>query len=120
MYLFGILGILTAITSIITYFIMGLSPILIHLSAYAFILMGLGYLIAVSKLKREGIKGIQDHTSYIMDKKQQELFEEFKKIRRMILTLEDRKKTSLSTSLFVKEGEGKEKTDNKPESKTDI
>jgi hypothetical protein len=57
-------------------------------SAYGFILAGIGYIIELMK-KRE--KNVEEHVEWIFDKKFKSFFEELKTIRIMILKLDERR-----------------------------
>lgn len=87
-YLFSGLGVIMFIVLFISYLITGkLSELNIHLTAYGFILAGLGYIIETLK-KRE--KDSAEHLKYILNKNQKELVEEIRTIRTMVFKMQSR------------------------------
>ena len=89
MWIFSVMAILMLIGTAICYFVMGYLPDLyIQVSAYGFILAGIGYIIELLK-KRE--KNVDEHIEWIFEKKFKLFFEEQKTIRTMILKLEERR-----------------------------
>jgi hypothetical protein len=92
MWIFSVLAVLMLIGTSVCYFVMGHLPdMYIHVSAYGFILAGLGYIIELMK-KRE--KNVEEHIEWIFEKKFKAFFEELKTIRTMILKLEERRERS--------------------------
>ena len=87
-YVFTGLGIIMGISLAFSLFYDGFSTTNIHLTAYGFILAGLGYLIELIK-KRE--KQIDMNLEYVIEKKMKTITEEVKTIRLMMLKLEDRR-----------------------------
>lgn len=87
-YIFTGLGIVMGLSLAISLFCDGFSTINIHLTAYGFILTGLGYLIELIK-KRE--KQIDMNLEYVIEKKMKAIMEEVKSVRLMMLKLEDRR-----------------------------
>jgi hypothetical protein len=89
MWIFSIMAVLMLIGTAICYFVMGYLPdMYIQVSAYGFILAGIGYIIELLK-KRE--KNVDEHIEWIFEKKFKLFFEEQKTIRTMILKLEERR-----------------------------
>ena len=89
-YLFSGLGVVMFLVLIISYLITGkLSDLNLNLTAYGFILAGLGYII--EELKKKD-KDSADHLKYILDKQQKELVEEVKSIRTMVFKMQSRSK----------------------------
>ncbi len=89
MWLFSALAIIIAVGTVVCYFALGYLPqMYIHLSAYAFILAGMGYLIELMK-KRE--QNVEEHMEWILDKKFKVFSEELKTIRTMILKITDKR-----------------------------
>jgi hypothetical protein len=89
-YLFSGLGVVMFLVLIISYLISGqLSNLNLHLTAYGFILAGIGYII--EELKKKD-KTSADHLKYVLIKHHKDLFEEIKSIRTMVLTMESREK----------------------------
>jgi len=90
-YLFSGLGVLMFLVLIISYLITGhLSDLNLHLTAYGFILAGIGYIM--EELKKKD-KTSADHLKYVLAKHHKDLVEEIKSIRTMVLTLENREKS---------------------------
>lgn len=88
-YIFSALGVVMFLVLFISYLITGkLSELNIHLTAYGFILAGLGYIIETLK-KRE--KDSADHLKYILNKNQNELVDEIRTIRTMVFKMQTRK-----------------------------
>ena len=88
-YLFSGLGVVMFIVLIFSYLITGqLRELNIHLTAYGFILAGLGYIVETLK-RRE--KDSAEHLKYILIKNQKELVEEIRSIRTMVFKMESRK-----------------------------
>ena len=87
-YIFTGLGIVMGLSLAISLFFNGFSTTNIHLTAYGFILAGLGYLIELIK-KRE--KEIDMNLEYVIEKKMKTITEEVKSVRLMMLKLEDRR-----------------------------
>ena len=97
-YLFSILGAVMMLVLIISYLITGhISNLNIHLSAYGFILAGLGYIMETLK-KQE--KSSADHLKYVLIKNQKELIEEIRTIRTMVLTMQEREKHNKSIDII--------------------
>ena len=97
MWIFSIMAVLMGIITAVCYFVMGYLPdMYIHVSAYGFILAGIGYMIELMK-KRE--KNVEEHIEWIFEKKFKLFFEEIRTIRMMILKLEERREQSDSTSI---------------------
>ncbi len=89
MWIFSVMAVMMLIGTVVCYFAMGYLPdMYIHVSAYGFILAGIGYIIELMK-KRE--KNVEEHIEWIFDKKFKAFFEELKTIRMMILKLEERR-----------------------------
>ncbi|MFA6568055.1 MAG: hypothetical protein WCS96_07575 [Victivallales bacterium] len=89
MWIFSVMAVLMLIGTAVCYFAMGYLPdMYIHVSAYGFILAGLGYIIELMK-KRE--KNVEEHVEWIFEKKFKSFFEELKTIRTMILKLDERR-----------------------------
>ena len=87
-YLFSGLGLVMFLVLIISYLITGkFSELNIHLSAYGFILAGLGYIIETLKRREQDAA---DHLKYILNKNQKELVEEIKSIRTMVFKMQSR------------------------------
>lgn len=87
--LFSILAIIMLLVLIISSAITGeISQTNLHLTAYGFILAGLGYIIEMLKKKDETSA---DHLKYILAKHNKELQEDIKNVRMMILKQEERK-----------------------------
>jgi hypothetical protein len=83
------MAVLMVVGTAICYFVMGYLPdMYIHVSAYGFILAGMGYIIELLK-KRE--KNVEEHIEWIFEKKFKLFFEELRTVRTMILKLEDRR-----------------------------
>ena len=96
MWIFSVMAVLMLIGTAVCYFAMGYLPdMYIHVSAYGFILAGLGYIIELMK-NRE--KNVEKHIEWISEKKFKLFFEELRTIRMMILKLEERREQSESTS----------------------
>ncbi|MEI6425689.1 MAG: hypothetical protein WCP55_25975 [Lentisphaerota bacterium] len=94
MWIFSVLAVLMLIGTTVCYFVMGHLPdMYIHVSAYGFILAGLGYIIELMK-KRE--KNVEEHIEWIFEKKFKAFFEELKTIRTMILKLEERRERDVT------------------------
>ena len=89
MWIFSVMAVLMLIGTVVCYFAIGYLPdMYIHVSAYGFILAGIGYIIELLK-KRE--KNAEEHIEWVFEKKFKMFFEELKTIRTMILKLEDRR-----------------------------
>ena len=89
MWIFSAMAVLMVIGTAVCYFAMGYLPdMYIHVSAYGFILAGMGYIIELMK-KRE--KNVEEHIEWIFEKKFKLFFEELRTIRMMILKLEERR-----------------------------
>jgi hypothetical protein len=89
-YLFSVLGLVMFLVLVISYLITGeLSDRNLNLTAYGFILAGLGYII--EELKKKD-KTSADHLKYVLTKNQKELVEEIKTIRTMVFKMQDREK----------------------------
>lgn len=87
--LFSILAIIMLIVLIISSAITGeISQTNMHLTAYGFILAGIGYIIELLKKKN---KTSADHLKYILQKHNKELQEDIRSVRMMILKQEERK-----------------------------
>lgn len=87
-YIFSGLGVIMFIVLIISYFITGeLSDLNLNLTAYGFILAGIGYII--EELKKKD-KTSADHLKYVLDKHQKELVEEIRSIRTMVFKMQSR------------------------------
>ena len=83
------MAVLMLVGTAVCYFAMGYLPdMYIHVSAYGFILAGMGHIIELVK-KRE--KNVEEHIEWIFEKKFKAFFEELKTIRTMILKLEERR-----------------------------
>ena len=96
MWIFSVMAVLMLIGTVVCYFAIGYLPdMYIHVSAYGFILAGIGYIIELMK-KRE--KNVEEHIEWIFEKKFKAFFEEIRTIRMMILKLEERREQSESTS----------------------
>ena len=92
-YLFSGLGIVMFLVLIISYLITGtLSDLNLNLTAYGFILAGIGYII--EELKKKD-KDSADHLKYILMKNQKELVEEIKSIRTMVFKMQNRSKENV-------------------------
>ncbi len=92
MWIFSVMAVLMLIGTAVCYFAMGYLPdMYIHVSAYGFILAGLGYIIELMK-NRE--KNVEKHIEWIFEKKFKLFFEELRTIRMMILKLEERREQS--------------------------
>ncbi len=87
-YVFTGLGVVMGVSLVFSMFYEGFTTINIHLTAYGFILAGLGYLIELIK-KRES--NLDTNIEYIIDKKMKSISEETRQIRLMMLKLEDRR-----------------------------
>ncbi len=88
-YIFSGLGFVMFLVLIISYLIEGhLNDRNLHLTAYGFILAGLGYVMEEMKKKE---RTSADHLKYILDRNQKEVVEEIKSIRTMVLKMEERK-----------------------------
>ncbi len=87
-YVFTGLGVIMGLSLAVSIFLDGFTTTNIHLTAYGFILAGLGYLIELIK-KRE--THMDTNIEYIIDKKMKSITEETKSIRLMMLKLEDRR-----------------------------
>ena len=87
-YIFTGLGIIMGLSLAVAIFYDGFSTTNIHLTAYGFILAGLGYLIELIK-RRE--KQIDMNLEYVIEKKMKTITEEVKSVRLMMLKLEDRR-----------------------------
>lgn len=91
-YLFSALGIIMLLVLMISYFITGqISPTNMHLTAYGFILAGIGYIIEMLKKKDETSA---DHLKYVLTKHNKELQEDIRSVRMTILKMEERKERS--------------------------
>lgn len=89
MWIFSIMAVLMLIGTAVCYFMMGHLPeMYIHVSAYGFILAGIGYIIELMK-KRE--KNVEEHIEWIFEKKFKLFFEELRTVRMMILKLDERR-----------------------------
>lgn len=89
MWIFSVMAVLMLIGTAVCYFVMGHLPeMYIHVSAYGFILAGIGYIIELMK-KRE--KNVEEHIEWIFEKKFKLFFEELRTVRMMILKLEERR-----------------------------
>lgn len=89
MWIFSVMAVLMLIGTAVCYFAMGYLPdMYIHVSAYGFILAGIGYIIELMK-KRE--KNVEEHIEWIFEKKFKLFFEELRTVRMMILKLEERR-----------------------------
>jgi len=89
-YLFSGLGVVMFLVLIISYLITGqLSDLNLNLTAYGFILAGIGYII--EELKKKD-KTSADHLKYVLAKHQKDLVEEIKSIRTMVFKMQDRDK----------------------------
>ena len=89
MWIFSIMATLMVIGTVACYCVLGYLPdMYIHVSAYGFILAGMGYMIELMK-KRE--KNIEEHVEWILEKKFKAFSEETKATRTMILKLEERR-----------------------------
>ncbi len=89
MWIFSVMAVLMVVGTAVCYFAMGYLPdMYIHVSAYGFILAGMGYIIELLK-KRE--KNVEEHIEWIFEKKFKIFFEELRTVRTMILKLEDRR-----------------------------
>ena len=87
-YLFSGLGAVMFLVLIISYLITGkLSELNIHLTAYGFILAGLGYIMETLKRKEQDAA---DHLKYILNKNQKEIVEEIRSIRTMVFKMQSR------------------------------
>jgi hypothetical protein len=107
MWIFSVMAVLMVVITAICYFVMGHLPdMYIHVSAYGFILAGLGYMIELMK-KRE--KNIEEHVEWIFEKKFKVFFEETKTIRTMILKLEERRDQPDFTSPPMAHGKSEQK-----------
>jgi uncharacterized membrane protein len=107
MWIFSAMAVLMGVITAICYFVMGNLPdMYIHVSAYGFILAGLGYMIELMK-KRE--KNIEEHVEWIFEKKFKVFFEETKTIRTMILKLEERRDQPDFTSSPTAYGKNEQK-----------
>lgn len=95
-YLFSGLGIIMLLVLMISYFITGqVSATNMHLTAYGFILAGIGYIIEMLKKKDETSA---DHLKYVLTKHNKELQEDIRSVRMMILKQEERKGRPFSES----------------------
>jgi hypothetical protein len=87
-YVFSGLGVVMMVVMIITSLMMGkLDERTMHLTAYGFILAGLGYIIEQMKKKD---KSSADHLKYILDKNQKNTVEEIKSVRTMVFKMQER------------------------------
>jgi len=89
MVLFAILFLFIAVMLLVSFLIMGFNELNLHLTFYGFILVGVGYLIAL--VKRQRMDEVREHVEYIMDKKYKMFNEEIKKMRVMLLESEERR-----------------------------
>ena len=88
-YLFSGLGVVMLLVLVISYLLTGhISVMNIHLTAYGFILAGLGHIIEELKKKE---KTSADHLKYVLAKNQKELTAEIKTIRTLVFSMEERK-----------------------------
>ena len=93
--LFSILAIVMLLVLIISSAITGeISQTNLHLTAYGFILAGVGYIIELLKKKEETSA---DHLKYILLKHNKELQEDIRNIRMVILKQEERKNRSFES-----------------------
>lgn len=91
--LFSTLGIIMLLVLIISSLLTGeISQTNMHLTAYGFILAGIGYIIESLKKKDETSA---DHLKYVLAKHNKELQEDIRNIRMVILKQEERKNRSL-------------------------
>ncbi len=89
-YLFSGLGIVMFLVLVISYFITGnVSTVNMHLTAYGFILAGIGYII--EELKKQD-KTSADHLKYVLDRYHKESVEEIRSIRTMVFKMQQKKK----------------------------
>lgn len=87
--LFSILAIIMLLVLVISSAITGeVSQTNMHLTAYGFILAGIGYIIELLKKKDETSA---DHLKYVLQKHNKELQEDIRNIRMVILKQEERK-----------------------------
>ncbi|MEM4247932.1 MAG: hypothetical protein QXH80_01580 [Candidatus Nanoarchaeia archaeon] len=82
------LGIVMGISLIFSLIYEGFTPIVIHLTGYAFILAGIGYIIKLVKTRENDTAS---NVGYLLDKKLKEMTDETRSIRLMMLKLEDRR-----------------------------
>ena len=100
-YLFSGLGVIMMLVLLISYFITGhISPTNMHLTAYGFILAGIGYIIELMKKKEETSA---DHLKYVLMKHNKELQEDIRSVRMMILKQEEKKNPSSSVQSEIEQ-----------------
>ena len=93
-YLFSGLGVVMLLVLLVSYILTGqISQINMHLTAYGFILAGIGYIIELMKKKEETSA---DHLKYVLAKHNKELQEDIRSVRTMILKQEERKDRSIN------------------------
>ncbi len=91
-YLFSGLGVVMFLVLTISYLITGkLSDLNLNLTAYGFILAGIGYIIEELKKKDQDSA---DHLKYILMKNQKDLVEEIRSVRTMVFKMQSRTKDS--------------------------
>ena len=94
-FLFSGLGIIMLLVLLISYLLTGeISSTNIHLTAYGFILAGIGYIIELLK-KKEATSA--DHLKYILTKHNKEIQEEIRSVRMMVFKQEERKNRGMSS-----------------------
>jgi Ca2+/Na+ antiporter len=94
-FLFSGLGVIMLLVLLISFLLTGeVSPTNMHLTAYGFILAGIGYIIESLKKKDETSA---DHLKYVLAKHNKELQEEIRSVRMMILKQEERKNRAMDS-----------------------
>ena len=88
--IFAALGIVMLLVFLITSLIAReLNHLNLHLTAYGFILAGIGYIIELLKSKDDAAA---DHLKYVLMKHNKELQDDIRSVRMMILKQEERKR----------------------------
>lgn len=99
------LGIVMGISLVFSLVYEGFTPVIIHLTAYAFILAGIGYIINLIKARENDTAS---NVGYLLDKKLKEMTDETRSIRLMMLKLEDRRAHKENEQGLVQPPHGKQ------------